>query len=348
MRKLASIQRIWKIEPIEDADNIELAFVEGWQVVVNKGKFKPMDLAVFFEIDSFLPIRKEFEFLRNSSYRKTDVMGEGFKLRTVKLRGKISQGLLENIETFPELKNISIELNQDVSELLGVRKWEIEQRISTSGNMIGELPYFIPHTDETRIQNEPKLLNEFENKEYYISTKMDGASHSIGVDEEGIHVTSHNYEYKDDGSFAFYNFIKERQINEKVLNYYKENKLDTFVIQGELCAPGIQKNRLKLIKPEWYVFTIMENDKRVDLDRMLSICKELDVKHVPIEERDFNLLSKYQTINDLLLRADGDYPNGGKKEGIVIRTVKPEYSELICAPLSMKVINNNYLLKNVE
>ena len=94
MRKLASIQRIWKIEPIEGADKIELAFVLGWQCVVNKGQFKPMDLAVYFEIDSFLPIRDEFEFLRTSSYRKNDILGEGFRLKTMRFRGQISQGLL--------------------------------------------------------------------------------------------------------------------------------------------------------------------------------------------------------------------------------------------------------------
>ena len=75
MRKLASIQRIWKIEPIEGADRIELAHVLGWQCVVNKGQFQEMDLAVYFEVDSFLPIAPEFEFLRVSSYRKTDIMG---------------------------------------------------------------------------------------------------------------------------------------------------------------------------------------------------------------------------------------------------------------------------------
>ena len=91
MRKLASIQRIWKIEPIEGADRIELAHVLGWQCVVNKGQFQPMDIGVYFEIDSFLPIRPEFEFMRSSSYKKTDIMGEGFKLRTMRFRGQISQ-----------------------------------------------------------------------------------------------------------------------------------------------------------------------------------------------------------------------------------------------------------------
>ena len=103
MRKLASIQRIWKIEPIEGADKIELAFVLGWQCVVNKGQFKPMDLAVYFEIDSFLPIRDEFEFLRTSSYRKNDILGEGFRLKTMRFRGQISQGLLLPLGQFNEL-----------------------------------------------------------------------------------------------------------------------------------------------------------------------------------------------------------------------------------------------------
>ena len=131
-RKLASIQRIWKVEPIEGADGIELAHVLGWQCVVNKGQFQPMDLAVYFEIDSFLPIRPEFEFMRASSYRKTDIMGEGFRLRTMKFRGQISQELLLPINQFSELP-LDIELGADVTEALGVRKWEIEERVKLFG-----------------------------------------------------------------------------------------------------------------------------------------------------------------------------------------------------------------------
>lgn len=101
MRKLASIQRIWKIEPIKGADRIELAHVLGWQCVVNKGQFQPMDIGVYFEIDSFLPIRPVYEFMRSSSYKKTDIMGEGFKLRTMRFRGQISQGLLLPLEPVP-------------------------------------------------------------------------------------------------------------------------------------------------------------------------------------------------------------------------------------------------------
>ena len=347
MRKLASIQRIWKIEPIEGADRIELAHVLGWQCVVNKGQFQPMDIGVYFEIDSFLPIRPEFEFMRATSYKKSDVMGEGFKLRTMRFRGEISQGLLLPLSQFPQIP-AEAEIGTDVTELLGVKKWEIEERVTTGGTAIGTLPYDIPHTDETRVQEEPALIQAFAGLEYYISTKMDGSSHSIGIDENGFHVTGHNYEYKDDGASSFYELVKTRGYREKMEAFAKKENLTTFTVQGELCAPGIQQNRLRLIKPEWYVFTIRENGKRVGLRRMLEICDLLGFEHVPIEEVGMDLPSKYPTVEALLARADGDYPKGGKKEGIVVRPTEPVFCPLISASLSMKIVSNKYLLKNEE
>ena len=345
MRKLASIQRIWKIEPIEGADRIELAHILGWQCVVNKGQFREMDLAVYFEVDSFLPIAPEFEFLRASSYRKTDIMGEGFRLRTMKFRGQISQGLLLPVSAFPAIP-ADAELGTDVTEILGVKKWEIEERITTGGTMIGTLPYDIPHTDETRVQAEPDLIQAFAGLEYYISTKMDGSSHSVGIDENGFHVTGHNYEYKDDGNSPFYELVKSMDLQAKMEAFAAANNLITFTIQGELCAPGIQKNRLKLTKPAWYVFTIRENGKRVGLTRMLEVCEQLQLESVPIEEIGTDLPVKYPTVKALLERADGNYPKGGKKEGIVIRPTEPVYCELVSGALSMKVVSNKYLLKN--
>lgn len=344
-RKLASIQRIWKIEPIEGADRIELAYVLGWQCVVNKGQFQPMDPAVYYEIDSFLPIRPEYEFMRASSYKKNDIVGEGFRLRTQKFRGQVSQGLLLPMSQFPEIP-ADAEIGTDVTEILGVRKWEIEERITTGGTVVGTLPRDIPHTDETRVQAEPGLIQEFAGLEYYISTKMDGSSHSIGIDENGFHVTGHNYEYKDDGTSAFYNLVNERGYKEKLEAFAANEGLTTLTVQGELCAPGIQSNRLKLTKPEWYVFTIMENGKRVGLKRMQEICSELGFTVVPIEEVDTDLPAKYPTVEALLVRADGNYPNGGKKEGIVVRPTEPIFSASIGAELSMKVVSNKYLLKN--
>ena len=121
-RKLASIRKVREIKPIEGADAIELAIVDGWQCVAKKGEFKVNDLCVYFEIDSFLPIKDEFEFLRKSSYKK---MGEaeGFRLKTIKLRGELSQGLIIPISNFNEDIQ-KMEEGTDLTDILEVQKYE--------------------------------------------------------------------------------------------------------------------------------------------------------------------------------------------------------------------------------
>ncbi|MBR4753015.1 MAG: hypothetical protein IK077_14770 [Thermoguttaceae bacterium] len=344
-RKLASVQRIESVEPIEDADRIELAHILGWQCVVNKNQFRPGDLCVYFEIDSFLPIRAEFEFMRASSYKNSDLLGEGFRLKTMKFRGQLSQGLALPVSVFSELGS-DLDVGADVTDALGVRKWEIEERATTGDTVVGQLPRDVPHTDETRIQAEPDLLEAFRGKEYYVSTKMDGSSHSISLDEDGFHVTGHNYEYKDDGVCSFYNLVHERNYRQAMERYMAEFGVKTLTIQGEFCGPGVQKNRLKLRSPEWYVFTVRIDGQRVGLEKTKEVAAAIGAPTVPIEEVGFDLPSVYPTVDALLERANGAYPNGGAKEGIVIRTVEPEYCALLSAPLSMKVVSNKYLLKN--
>lgn len=344
-RKLASVQYVHDVTPIEGADRIELVHVLGWQCVANKGQFQKGDLCVYFEIDSFLPVKPQFEFLRQSSYKESDIMGAGFRLRTMRFRGQISQGLVLPLTAFPDLPS-DVTIGTDVTELLGIRKWEIEERATTGGTVMGTLPIDIPHTDETRIQAMPELLEAFRGKQYYISTKMDGSSHSISIDEDGFHVTGHNYEYKDDDSSAFYRFVKARDYRSAMERYMDQNSIHTLTIQGEFCAPGIQRNRLKLTKPEWYVFTVRIDGKRVGMMKMIEVAKAINAPTVPIEEFGEDLTALYSTVEALLERADGQYPNGGPKEGIVIRTMEPEFCPLISGPLSMKVVSNKYLLKN--
>jgi len=353
MRNLASVQEILGVSPIEGADRIELVRVLGWQCVAKKGEFRKGDLCVYFEIDSFLPVRPEFEFLRASSYKKTELMGEGFRLRTQKFRGQISQGLVIPVSILEEYGWHGTPAGTDVTDLLGVKKWEIEERATTGGTVVGELPRTVPHTDETRVQAAPILMQEFEGLDYYISTKMDGSSHSISIDESGVHVTGHNYEYKDDGSSSFYEFVKKNGILEKIEQYYREYvavgdhaETSSLTVQGEYCGPGIQKNRLRLMKPEWYVFTVMINGERQPLPCMSAFCEWSGLTSVPIEETGHDLPSVYPDVETLLARADGEYQNGGRKEGIVIRPVTPVKSETTGDYLSMKVVSNKYLLKN--
>lgn len=340
MRKLASIQEIWRIEPIEGADRIELAHVLGWQCVVNKGQFTAPCKAVYFEIDSFLPVEDRFEFLRKSCFKTSDVLGDGFKLTTKTFKGQISQGLCLPLSDFPEIPE-GAEVGTDVTDLLKVRKWEIGERLTGEGTVKGERPASIPYTDETRIQNAPELIAEFTGLPYYITTKLDGSSHSIGIDEEGFHVTSHNYEYTDG---RFYNFVVSKGYKDSLEKYVDGGH--TLVLQGELCGSKIQGNPMKLSGLEWYVFTAVQDGKRLSLPDMQRICVDLGIPMVPVEETGDDLPSKYPDVQALLKRAgQGESLNGTRKEGIVIRPVSPIYSAVLKTYLSMKVINNEYLLK---
>ena len=161
-RKLVTLRKIKELLPIEGADFIELAKVDGWQVVVKKGEFKVGDVGYYFEIDSFLPLEPEFEFLRKSSYKKM-LDKEGLRLKTIRLRKKLSQGLLLPYKTIQRFFienpfNLKIIPNKDnfendFSELFGVEKYELPIPANLSGTVAGDFPYFIPKTDEERIQN---------------------------------------------------------------------------------------------------------------------------------------------------------------------------------------------------
>lgn len=349
MRNLASIQKVAAVEPIEGADQVELVHILGWQCVATKGQFHPNDLCVYFEIDSFLPVRPEYEFLRSSSYRDNDFMGKGFRIKTMKFRGQISQGLvmplgiLASVDWSGDFKE-----GTDLTSILGVKLWEVPETVSTGGTILGELPPCVLKPDETEIQNCPDIIAEFNNHEFYITTKLDGSSHSIAVDENGFHVTGYSYEYKDDGESAFYELVKARGYQEKIEAYAKQRSFRSFTLQGEFCAPGIQHNRLKLSEPEWYVFSIYIDGKRVGLRTLIDVCAALNIPMVPLEEVGTGLHNVYPDVDSLLKRAEGSYPNGGPKEGIVIRTTQPEYSRTLSGPLSIKVLNNKYLLKDKD
>lgn len=124
-RKLASVQYVHHISPIEGADRIECIHVLGWQCVANKGQFQVGEKCVYMEEDSFLPICEQFEFLRGSSYKRSELLGEGFRLKTLKFRGQISQGLVQPLSVLPAGE---YRIGDDVTDLLGIRKWEIEER----------------------------------------------------------------------------------------------------------------------------------------------------------------------------------------------------------------------------
>ena len=356
-RKLASIQKIIDVSPITGADRIELVHVLGWQCVAKKDEFHAGDECVYFEIDSFLPIRPEFEFLRASGYKNSTLLGEGFLLRTQKFRGEISQGLALPLDAVlsAEQQNAlrtaddTIPCGTDVTELLGVRKWEIPERATGSGTIIGEAAGQIPITDETRIQSEPALLEEFAGVPFYITTKLDGTSCSIAMGADRVmRVFGHNYEFADDGKSPFFEYVKKRGLADKLRALMDQSGIERISVQGEFCGEGIQKNPLRLRAPEWFVFTVNEDGKRCALAELRRVADALGVRTVPIEETGDDLASAYPTEAALLERCKLNpchiYP--GAPEGIVIRPIEPHYSPTLGRSLSMKVKNPAYELKH--
>ena len=169
MRKLATVRTISDIKPIDGADRIQAYQIDGWWVVDQKDAYKIGDKVIYFEIDSMLPIKPEFEFLRKSCYKKLQDGTEGFRLKTIRLKGQVSQGLI---------MPLTFEANEgdDVTEQLGVVKYEPPVPAQLSGKVKGNFPSFIPKTDEERIQNLKKYVGKLQGKAVYITEKLDGSS----------------------------------------------------------------------------------------------------------------------------------------------------------------------------
>lgn len=341
MRKLVTIQEIAGVRPIEGADAIELVLIMGWQCVAKKGEFKKGEFCVYFEVDSYLPLDERYEFLRRTSYRNNDYMGEGFRVKTITFRGELSQGLALPLSLFPELSGQP--QGEDVSELLSVRKWEMPEVAGSSGIDIGDKPYGIPTTDETRLQSLPEFLEAFKGKSYYITTKMDGTSCSVYVKDGKIGVCGRNKEYKEDAdTCSMWAWVIKQGLKSKLIAL-NEN----IAIQGEFCGAGIQKNRLRLAEPTLYVFDIvrLDGDRKVGLLDMQNYCSRLDLNMVPIEESGDNF---DYTLDELLEKARGKYASGLDKEGIVVRTQDVGYDPALRHKMSFKVINNDFLKKEKD
>ena len=136
---------------------IECVHVLGWQCVANKGEFQVGDKCVYMEVDSFLPVCDEFEFLRDTSFKQDEVLGAGFRLKTRKFRGQISQGLVQPLSILPDGE---YQVGDDVTEILGIRKWEVGETVLINGTVLHRFPGDIPKTNELRVQSYPELIDE--------------------------------------------------------------------------------------------------------------------------------------------------------------------------------------------
>lgn len=328
-RKLASIQIVADLQPIPEADMIEVATINSWKLVVKKGEYKVGDLAIYCEIDSLLPIREEFEFLRKSSYKK---MGdkEGFRLKTIRLKGQVSQGLLLPVTMLKGL--IHLQLGNDVTEALGILKYEQPIPAQLVGIMRGNFPKFIPKTDEERIQNLTSVYANFHKNKFYVTEKLDGSSATFYYNNGYFGVCSRNIDLIEDADNSFWKIARQLDI-EGILK-----KLGNYALQGELIGEGIQGNPYKLKGQQVRFFNAYDIDMQCycSYEKFMDIMEDYSLIHVPVLIEVFELP---HTIDELILFSEGKsmLHEHTEREGIVIRSHNRN--------ISFKVISNKFLLK---
>ena len=346
-RVLAQIVKILEINSIEKADAIELATVLGWNVVIKKGDFKVGDLVIYFSIDSVLENTMEYcKFL------------DGKPLKTKKMRGVISQGLLGPLQWI-NFHNNSIDISQlkeddDVTEILNVKKYvhpteEYNYNLSATGR--SPFPQFVPKTDEERIQNMPVKLKKIFDNNYnvVITKKFDGTSSTYvyykpinnekDVNEKFLICSRNNViiNVEDNSMTHYFDIEKKYKIEEKMKELGKN-----IAIQGEICGPKIGGNKLKLKEREYFVFNIydIENKKYLLWNEVVELSKKLGVNTVDVIYYG-KLQQELSNIKNLLDFTDKQtYSCGDIAEGIVVKT------DDINDRISFKVISNKFLLKH--
>ena len=299
-RDLVSLRVICKLEEHPNADRLEIACIDGWKVVVGKGEFREGETILFFEADSLIPVSKDFEFLRKYCYiNKAWLLGimpnsEAFRIRTIKLRGVISQGLVAPLSGVFKSKVVASEENNiTLDEVFGVIKYSMPEKISGSiGRLVGVFPSFIPKTKQERLQNihNAELESIYNSNETFeVTKKYDGSSITIyskicnqiswldkvlySISEFlGIQlppqyrygVCSHNTERDlSDANDTFSKAALDSGILEGLaayvdLEYDKTGKYGEYAVQAELCGPGIQKNRYEFTKPRVIIFDVYD------------------------------------------------------------------------------------------
>lgn len=347
MRKLATVETISEIKEHKNADALELATVKGWQVVVKKGEYRPGDKIVYFEIDSWMPDHIAPFLSKGREPREYNGV-KGERLRTAKLRGEISQGLILPLEIlFFYTKIIGhtipfIENGSDVSNELNIQKWEPAIPACLSGQVEGEFPkHLVPKTDQERIQNCFNDLNK--DSLWEVTVKVDGSSMTVIHNDEKWSVCSRNLQLKVNDDNKNNSFVKKFfEIKSKLddLIQILESKYGhrNFAIQGELYGEGIQGNPEKIKGQDLAIFDIYNINERSYLasEPRRLFCENAKLSQVPLAFETFQKTP--ESISKALEMAEGPSVNAKKREGVVFKDEK-------CPEKSFKVISNNYLLK---
>ncbi len=330
MRKMASIRKIDSIRPIEGADAIECAVVGGWTVVVKKDEYQVGDLAVYCEIDSWIPTELAPFLSKGKEPREFEGV-KGERLKTIKLRGQLSQGLL-----LP-LNKDTVEWNEgdDVTEFLGIKKWEMTIPAQLAGQVKGNFPTEIPKTDQERVQNLVEAIKAAGDcgLQFEVTEKLEGSSMTVYRIRGEFGVCSRNLDLKRDENNTFWKVAIEEDIDAQMMAV---DPYWDFAIQGELIGPGIQGNIYKLSKPEFHVFDVynIQTGMYLKPEARRALVERMGLKHVPVITSEFKL---NHNVDQLLTIAEYKSELADtEREGIVFKQVD--------GGMTFKAISNKYLL----
>lgn len=330
-RKLATIRRIDDVKPIEGADKITAYRVGGWFVVDQVGKYQVGDFVVYIEPDAWVP-HDLAPFLSKGAEPKEFNGVKGQRLRTVRLRGQISQGLLLPIDIVADM----CEVNDGVcvDDILNITKYEPPVPASLAGVVRGTFPSFFPKTDQERIQNirhYQELVGTYE-----VTEKLEGTSFSAYVNGDDFGVCSRNLLLKEDDVSAYWQIAKKYDIESKMRRIGSN-----FVIQGEIVGPNVQKNIYGLKELKLYIFDIYDinSGSYLTSERRLALLDEMDLESVPVIDTVTFEHVDGDTILEIIDMSDGCsvINESVMREGLVFKKLNdPNFS--------FKAISPNYLL----
>lgn len=277
MRKLATVRTISSISPIEGKDRIVQYNIGGWLVIDQKDKYAVGDSVIYIEPDSWVPTYLA-PFLSRGKEPREYLGVKGEKLKTIKMGGAISQGLIIPIQL-----DASPPEGEDVSEELGIVKWEPPPEF-LQANARGNFPSFIFKTDQERVQNIYKKI-DFDDF-YEVTEKLEGQSFTAYFRDGEYGICSRNLELKKDEVSTFANTAKKYNL-ENILTSYGRN----IALQGEQVGPGIEGNIYRLNEVRLYIYDIFDIDKQEYLlpDERRSILAELGLLRVPVLYENFTL-----------------------------------------------------------
>lgn len=362
-RKLVTVRKVKEKNPIPNADMIEQVVVDGWNVVSKKGEFTVGDYGVFFEVDSALPANDErFEFLRKSGVKNFHGK-EVIRIRTVRLRGVISQGLFLPMNQFPEivryLEQSGISLDDavsegiDLSDIVDVVKYEPPMKVR-GAEAAGDFPSYIRKTDQERINNVFDMYSsKFKNTTFYATLKMDGSSATFFYAYDEQHKINNLIEDECGGQFVVcsrnmtlkptdnpWHVAADNLSIERKLREYRFATGKNYAVQGELLGKGIQGTREKFFDYTVRFFAVYDVDNMCYLpyNEVINVFEDLDLPMVPLLGM-FNPFDTFSTVQEFI-----DYSNklepihADIPEGVVYHSINAPH-------VSFKAISTNYLLK---